>query len=369
MGGYLNLIIADENEKFINIAKAACDSIADIHLLGIARSEQMLMVKVRNTRPDLILLDITPGLGGIQILDTLKTIDPDLNIIIVCRPGSHRSDILVSALEMGAMECMEKPESMVSRQFSEFRLNLLTITGLLAARKRFSGKKPCVPASAGYRNKFFMPVKSSGRLKGKRAATGRYAGKIEIVVIASSTGGPEILSRIFSLLPAGLSVPVLLVQHIPAEMTGYFAKSLNEKSELDIFQADHGDEILPGRVYVAPGGQHMTVSKPDDRGVRRIFLNVAPPVNSVRPSADILFESVADSYGGNILAIVLTGMGEDGRRGVAAMKKKGCICITQNPETCVVYGMPRSVDQAGLSDESLDPLSITQKIVALAQSQ
>jgi len=364
MGGYLNLIIADEDEKFINIAKAACESISDIHLMGIARSEGMLMAKVRNSRPDLILMDITSGLGGVQILDALKRTDPDLNIIIVCRPGTHSSDILVSALEMGAMECMEKPESMVSRRFSEFRLNLLTITGLLTARKRFGGKTRPESSSAGYRNKFFMPVKSSDSLKTRGLKTGRYAGTIKIVVIASSTGGPEILSRIFSLLPADLKVPVLLVQHIPAVMTGYFAKSLNEKSELDVFQAGHGDEILPGRVYVAPGGQHMIVSRPDDRGIRRIMLNHNPPVNSVRPSADILFESVADSYQGNILAIVLTGMGEDGKRGVAAMKKKGCICISQNPETCVVYGMPRSVDQAGLSDES-----ITQKIVALAQAR
>lgn len=111
----------------------------------------------------------------------------------------------------------------------------------------------------------------------------------------------------------------------------------------------------------------MAVSKPDDRGRRMILLNDRPPVNSVRPSADVLFESVAESYKGRVLAVILTGMGEDGKRGVAAMKSRNCFCITQTSETCVVYGMPRAVDEAGLSDESLDPLDITQKIVLAAQ--
>jgi two-component system, chemotaxis family, protein-glutamate methylesterase/glutaminase len=150
-------------------------------------------------------------------------------------------------------------------------------------------------------------------------------------------------------------------------MTHYFAKSLDEKSELKIIEAKHDNIIQPSHVYVAPGGQHMAVSRPDSEGQRVITLNSSPPLNSVRPSADILFESIAKSYDGNILAVILTGMGEDGRKGVAQMKKKRCVCISQSAETCVVYGMPRAVDENGLSDESLDPLSITQKIVTMAQ--
>jgi len=185
--------------------------------------------------------------------------------------------------------------------------------------------------------------------------------------MASSTGGPEILSRIFSILPGALKAPILLVQHIPETMTGYFAKSLNQKSELDISEAVQGDKIFSGKVYIAPGGQYMTVSKPDDQGGRTILLNKRPLVNSVRPSADVLFESVAESYKGRILAVILTGMGEDGKKGVAALKSHNCYCISQTSETFVVYGMPRAVDEAGLSDESLDPLDITQKIVLTAQ--
>jgi len=354
----LNIIIADENPGFVLLLKELCSSIKGINAVGIARSQRMLMAKVNHGNSDLIFLDLTQGMGGNNVIDTLRKMDPDINVIVTYNKDRYDSDVLVAALEAGVYECIEKPDNSRSRRYNDFRLHLLTITGLLRSRKRFSNKgKP------GYRNKFFMPLKKEEKLV-KQVS---YPGKIDIVVIASSTGGPEILSRIFSILPGNLKVPILLVQHIPAAMTKYFAKSLNDKSELDIFQANHGDEILPSKVYMAPGGQHMTVSKKDRQGRRMIHLNNKPPVNSVRPSADLLFESIARSYQGNILAIILTGMGVDGQKGVAAMKDKGCVCISQKAETCVVYGMPRAVDDAGLSDERLDPLSITQKIVMAAQ--
>lgn len=360
MVNMLNVLIADEDPGAANLLKEVCALIDGIRILGIARSRDMLIAKINSSAPDLILMAPTSGLGGIETVDSIKKTDPDLNIIITYHLDHHDSDILINALEMGVYECIEKPLDIKSRQCNEFRVHLLTITGLLLSRKRFSNKS----SSHGYNNRFFMPGKNLEPVIKKAVFSSE---KAEIVVIASSTGGPEILSRIFSILPGTLQVPILLVQHIPATMTRYFAKSLNRKSELNIFEAAQGDEILPGKVYIAPGGRHMTVSKPDDKGRRIIQLNSIPPVNSVRPSADVLFESIAESYKGRVLAVILTGMGEDGKKGVAAMKKKKCICISQTPETCVVYGMPRAVDEAGLSDESLDPLEITQKIVLMAQ--
>ncbi len=358
----LNIILADDDPDFVLLLKEMCNTITGINPPGVARSEAMLVAKTNGQNPDLILLDLTPGMGGIGIVDMIRKKNPDINIIITYDPDNHDSDLLVQALEMGVYECIEKPLDMKSRQYGEFRLHLLTIIGLLRSRKRFSRKRP-----VEYKNKFFMPLETEEMPPQKPSRPVPFTGKIDIIVMASSTGGPEILSQIFSILPGSLKVPILLVQHIPADMTKYFAKSLNGKSELDIFQASHGDEIKPTKVYVAPGGYHMTVSKPDHQGRRIIQLNSKPAVNSVRPSADVLFDSIAESYKGNILAIVLTGMGEDGKKGVAAMKNSGCLCISQKAETCVVYGMPRAVDDAGLSDESLDPLNITQKIVMVAQ--
>ncbi|MFH2061223.1 MAG: chemotaxis protein CheB [Pseudomonadota bacterium] len=350
----LKVIIADPDPGSAELLVQLCYSINGLNFSGIARSEQMLVAKIRSIHPDLIFLRLTPDTGGIAVIDTLKKINPDLNVIIVY-PHEHDPDSLVTALEAGAYDCFEQPLETQSRQFNEFRLHLLTATGLLRSRKRFFKQ-----GEPDHKNKFFKPRKKESRLLVPMPPKGR----VEVVAIAASTGGPEILSQIFSILPKGLNVPILLVQHIPADMTQFFAKSLNKKSELDIAQAKAGDLILPSRVYVAPGGQHMVVSKADDQGQRRIQLNNKPLVNSVRPSADVLFESIAQSYDGNVLAIILTGMGEDGRHGVVALKEKTrCFCVSQEAATCVVYGMPRAVDEAGLSDECLDPLSITQKIV------
>lgn len=357
--GGITFLIADQHLASSEIIDRACQAVDGLVLLGIAHSRQMLMAKIQSHDPDLILF--TPGseMGGIDLVDDLKKACPDIEIVLIHDPD-HDSDDLVKALETGVYECIEKPGHTRGHQFTEFRIRLLTITGLLGSRKRFS-KKPKI----GYKTRFFMPPQPTKTITSKQL----LIQNIDVVVVAVSTGGPEILSRIFSILPGHLNVPILLVQHIPANMTDYFAKSLNQKSELNIFQAKEGDQIEPSCVYIAPGGQHMKVSNADSDGTRIIRLDDAPAVNSVRPSADILFQSVAQSYQKNILSIVLTGMGEDGKQGVAAIKAtENSFCLTQKSETCVVYGMPKAVDEAGLSDESLGPLEIAQKITQVTQS-
>lgn len=358
MTDQLKIMIADPDPEEAAGIRKICASIPGVRISGVAHSKGTLLAKARYGKPDLILLSLAGDMAGVETVELVKKDDPELNVVILYSSDDMGSDDLVLALEQGAYECIGKPGLSDIRQQSDLRLRLMTITGLLRSRKRFSTK-----TGHQYKSKFFMTAERGK----KNVAPAPVKGKTDIVVIASSTGGPEILSRIFSILPGNLKVPVLLVQHIPEKMTRYFAKSLNEKSELDIRQAEHGDQVLSANVYLAPGGRHMTVTRPDSKGQRSILLSDSAPVKSVRPSADILFESVARSYSGNILAVVLTGMGEDGKNGVCAMKEKGCWCITQTAETCVVYGMPRAVDEAGLSDEQLDPLSITQKIVMMTQ--
>jgi len=350
------VIIADPDLKTSSILKDLCNSINGLNISAIVRSEPMLVAKTKNLQPDLIFLSLDSDVGGFLVMDTLKQINSNLNVIIVY-PKDHDADTLVQALEAGAYECLEKPSDIQSLQYTEFRLHLLTVAGLLRSRKRFFKTR-----GTNHKNKFFMPPLKTDR------TPKLFTHKPQVICIAASTGGPEILSQIFSILPKELDVPILLVQHIPAYMTRFFAKSLNQKSELDIVEATSGELILPSKVYIAPGGQHMVVSNPDARGRRRIRLNKKPMKNSVRPSADILFESVARSYDEHVLAIVLTGMGEDGRQGIAHLKEKTrCTCVTQEATTCVVYGMPRAIDESGMSDESLDPLSIAQKMVMSSQ--
>lgn len=196
------------------------------------------------------------------------------------------------------------------------------------------------------------------------------SGNIDLVVITSSTGGPLALDTVFSQLPTDVNVPILVVQHMPPEFTNVLAQTLNKKYNLDVKEAGEGDKVIPGRALIAPGGKHMSVSSAKGFG-NEIRLLDTPYVNGVRPSADVLFHSVAKAYKGkNILAVVLTGMGSDGTQGIREMKEEcNCYCITQSENTCVVYGMPKCVYEAGLSDEVGDLKEIAFRMYQIIRSR
>lgn len=178
---------------------------------------------------------------------------------------------------------------------------------------------------------------------------------IELVVIASSTGGPTALEKIFEHLPEDIDVPILIVQHMPPEFTRVLAQTLDKKCSIEVKEGVDGDVVKPGRVIIAPGGRHMTVSSAKGFG-NEIRLLDTPYMNGVRPSADVLFHSVAKEYKGKgILAVILTGMGNDGTQGIREMKEEcSCYCITQSESSSVVYGMPKCVYESGLSDEVIE---------------
>jgi two-component system chemotaxis response regulator CheB len=185
-----------------------------------------------------------------------------------------------------------------------------------------------------------------------------------VCAIGVSTGGPEALSRLIPAISDPLPVPILCVQHMPPMFTKSLAESLTRKSKISVVEASEGEVVTAGIMYIAPGGHHMVVRNKDGKVV--IGLNEEPPENSCRPSVDVLFRSVANTYGERgILGVVLTGMGNDGCSGMRVLKRKGCYCITQSEQTCVVYGMPRAVDEAGLSDKSIPLESIAGEIESL----
>ncbi|MGI6114099.1 MAG: CheB methylesterase domain-containing protein [Mahellales bacterium] len=186
--------------------------------------------------------------------------------------------------------------------------------------------------------------------------------KANFVLIASSTGGPRALDAIIPQLSPQLKAFILVIQHMPRGYTSGLAQSLNSKSKVSVQEAVDGCILRPGEVIIAPGGYHMGIAK-NKRGQYLVRLYDGQPVNGVKPSADILFEEVSRvCRSENILVVILTGMGNDGYRGILSLKEIGCHCITQSEESCVVYGMPRRVEEAGLSDEILDLDRIAMRI-------
>lgn len=188
----------------------------------------------------------------------------------------------------------------------------------------------------------------------------------DLVLVASSTGGPIALEKLFSGFSKPIRQPVLVVQHMPPEFTRILAQTLQKKSPLSFAEAKKGDWVRPGLACVAPGGFHMVVKK-DPSGTQYIDLENSPNVNGVKPAADVLFESVAKVFANSkILVVIMTGMGSDGTKGVKALKETTkCYCITQSAESCVVYGMPRSVYNAGLSDEVASLESLPKRMQSL----
>ncbi|MEA1967325.1 MAG: chemotaxis protein CheB [Thermodesulfobacteriota bacterium] len=370
-----NVLIGDVNPVTIGIMTKAAFSIPGVVVTAGVRSSGMLLAKLKHQELDLLIIDLdSEDMGGVAVIDQIRKINSDITILVVSDPETANPELAVKALEKGVHDCIAKPNDAATRSYGEFRLQLVTITGLIRSRKSFQSKRvsvtrkesiPCVDKRIEKKSALpgvIIPSSKpcSGKIKSRIT-------KVKVVVIASSTGGPGALIEILPGFPADFGVPVLLVQHMPSHMTASFAKSLNKKSAVDVVEAMEGEVILPSKVYIAPGGRHMAITIKDGENRRFITLNDDPPENSVRPSADILFRSVADSYNGGVLAVVLTGMGEDGKKGVEAMKIKGCLCFSQSPESCVVYGMPRAVDSAGLSDESISLDCIAARIVSAVQ--
>jgi two-component system chemotaxis response regulator CheB len=189
---------------------------------------------------------------------------------------------------------------------------------------------------------------------------------LEAVVLGSSTGGPDALSVVLSQLPADLGVPVFVVQHMPALFTKILADRLDSSSALTVGEAVDGARPLPGHVYIAPGDFHMQVRR-DALGVK-IRLDQGPQENFCRPAVDVLFRSAADAYGGGALAVMLTGMGQDGVLGVRRLKEVGVLAVVQDEATSVVWGMPGAVAQAGLADQVLPLGEIATAISGAARS-
>ncbi len=313
---------------------------------------------------DVVLLDVfMPEMDGIETLKQIKQKHPGIEVIMISSDGTESVKNTVKALELGALEFVLKPTKgdqennikaithMLKILFAQIQIKRMGNRSRDIEKKRRSDANPkhenSVPKATN--------TSTSNPLITKPVATNRgYTfERADLILIAASTGGPVALEKVLSKIQQPLDVPLLIVQHMPKNFTKVLAQSLNQKSGLHIIEADNDMVIEPHKAYIAAGGYHMIVEV--EEGTKKVKLTETEYVNGVRPSADVLFNSITQQYKNQrILVVVLTGMGTDGTKGVAGMAEHNQLyTITQNEETCVVYGMPRGIDEAGLSDESL----------------
>jgi two-component system, chemotaxis family, protein-glutamate methylesterase/glutaminase len=366
----LKIFIVENNDVYRTFLSKVVANIEGTHLDGAVADGRMAACRLKHTPVDLVLLQLEmPGMDGVKILEKLQESHPDIGVIALSASQSQAPEKTVKALQMGALDCISNAAMDVSDAGAlALRRRLMTLIGLFRARRNSRMAKrlheehapmPKVPISRDFVSPVprYETVPQNGRQASERPAKPIVTNpRIDLLAIGVSTGGPNALAELIPLLPADLGIPLLIVQHMPAVMTASLAESLNRKSALQVHEAVDGEEVLPNIVYIASGGTHMTVAREQARNPsqkRRIQLTSDPPVNSCRPSVDVLFRSIAEAYDGSILAVIMTGMGSDGTEGVRALKQKGCYCLAQTEETCVVYGMPRAIVEAGLSDEKV----------------
>lgn len=378
----LKILIVDDNLIYRKFLARVIEDIDGVEIVPSAASGRIALTRLQANNVDAVFLDMQlPEMSGLETLRCIREIRPDVGVIMISGEYASDADVVVRALELGAFDFLPKtPLDKEGNSVLALRKHITMLFHQLQGRKnlslakRMSGRKdrPCMQSPEHTEE----PASTSPEAHGSRIEAIRipapyqspfiHPGRIDVVVMGASTGGPNALSALIPRLPADLDVPILVVQHMPSFLTYSLAQSLNGKSALRVTEAVEGEPLEGGTVYVAAGGKHLLVKSTstgqDSRRERRIALGDGPPENSVRPSADVLFRSVAESFQGHTLAVILTGMGNDGMKGVQALKARGCYCITQSAETCVVYGMPRAVDEAGLSNERADLDAMAERI-------
>lgn len=332
MSPLIRVLVVDDSAFVRKLMRQMLSRSPFVEVVGVARDGTEALEQVANLKPDVVTLDLNmPSSDGIAFLRTQMQRDP-VPVIIVTTASKDGSQVL-EALEAGAVDVVQKPTRLATEQLLEITSDLLS-TVKLAAETRLR-KRPELP-----------PLAPEPAVDFSRTL------KTDVVVIGISTGGPQGLKYLIPKLPAEFPVPVVIVLHMPMGYMELFARSLNESSKLVVREAREGDLLRPGLVLLAPSGFHLSLQRVGHNAVQT-HLDLVPLDTVHRPAADVLFKSAAQVFGSRTLGVVMTGMGSDGTEGAAWIKAEGGQVLVESEESCIVYGMPRSVVEANLYDRSV----------------
>ncbi|MBF0621712.1 MAG: chemotaxis-specific protein-glutamate methyltransferase CheB [Magnetococcales bacterium] len=406
MAERLKVMVVDDTITYRMIMKKVAESIPGIVVTASASNGKLAMAKIESDKPDVVLLDIEmPVMDGLATLKEITHRYPEITTVMVSGVSRSNANIVMECLSGGALDFVTKPlETNANRAKEALRKDLQPILSIIARKKAMTptastarpavekttpsstqpaprtasdfGRTPPVrPATPVRPGSPSAPVARTGSpaqpaarpavAQSRPMARPGKPGRPELLLIGSSTGGPAALAQVLAGIKQPLSIPTLIVQHMPPVFTASLCTQLSRSSGLTVVEAQEGLALQPGSITLAMGGKHMVLQKKPQGLV--VGLNDGPKVNECRPAVDVLFMSVLGSgFEGKILSVILTGMGRDGANGVDALKRMGkTYSLTQSKETCVVYGMPRSVEEMGLSDEVLPLGRIGRRIVEL----
>ncbi|MGZ4437706.1 MAG: chemotaxis-specific protein-glutamate methyltransferase CheB, partial [Nocardioidaceae bacterium] len=315
-----------------------------LEVVGSAANGKVALAKIPQLNPDIITLDVEmPVMDGLETLDHLRALYPSLPVVMFSTLTDRGATATLDALEKGATDYVTKPANVgsVTASMEAVRSQLVPKIVALGGRGRVPSRPLApVPGSA-------VPARPPVARQLAEAGVGR----VDVLAVGASTGGPDALAALLAALPATLPVPVVVVQHMPPVFTRQFADRLDRKCGLSVSEAVAGAELRPGHVLIAPGDFHLRLRRRNDRVV--VALDQGTPENYCRPAVDVLFRSVAEVYGAHVLGVVLTGMGADGARASGDIVAAGGSVYVQDEATSVVWGMPGSVVAAGAAAKVL----------------
>jgi len=341
----LRVLVVDDSAYVRKVLKEMLSRSPLIEVVGAARDGREGLEMAERLAPDVVTCDLMmPELDGVGFVREQMRRRPVP--IIIMSIADENADAALTALESGAVDFIQKPTALATEKMFEISKELIDKVKAAAhiSLDRLQGNTP-VSGSAVLGSA--APIVTADQ---PRIVKGSH--KVDIVVIGISTGGPQGLKQLIPLLPADFPVPVVFVIHMPVGYTQMYAQRLDEISPLNVREAVEGDVVEPGIVLVAQAGKHLTFRRRQSGSVVT-HLDLRPVDSLHRPSVDVMFQSAAETFRDRVLGVVMTGMGSDGKQGAAWIKSQGGLIFTESEESCVVYGMPASVVEAGLSDRSL----------------
>ncbi|MCF7967202.1 MAG: chemotaxis response regulator protein-glutamate methylesterase [Methylobacter tundripaludum] len=349
----INVLIVDDSAVVRQVLTTNLSQDSGINVIGAASDPVFAMAKMQTQWPDVIVLDVEmPRMDGITFLKKLMSERP--TPVVICSSLTEKgAETTMQALAAGAVSIVTKPKAGV-KQFLQDDSESLIVAVKAAARanlRRLGTATAAVPVQAKLTADAILPAAFSAMAE----TTDR------VVAIGTSTGGTQALEVVLTALPR-VCPGIVIVQHMPEKFTGAFAARLNSLSQIEVREAVNGDRVLPGRALIAQGGRHMLLKRSGAQ--YHVEIVDGPPVTRHRPSVDVLFRSVAKCAGKNALGIIMTGMGDDGAKGLKEMYDVGARTLGQDEDSCVVYGMPKEAAKLGVVNKELPLGRIAYEIAA-----
>ncbi len=352
----IKVLVVDDSAFMRKMLSDIISSDPDLQVVGTARNGQDAQQRILTLNPDVATMDIEmPEMDGMTALETIMRTNP-IPIIMLSSLTQAGADKTMRALELGAVDFIAKPSGQISLDIDKLKDEIIRKIKVAAGTKKNLEKSKIV-------NNFKIPFSST--VQEKNLDINKQLNKL--IVIGTSTGGPKALNQVIPRFPAQLDAAILVVQHMPPGFTKSLAERLNSVSNIKVKEAEDGEQIMAGCAYIAPGDFHLRVLSQKIAGSQKLMvkLDQQPPRGGHRPSVDDMLVSVAEQFWGQIVGVIMTGMGHDGTAGLKSLKAKGAQIIAEHQSSCVVYGMPKSAIESGNVSKVAPLHEITDEVLKL----